>query len=130
MLIFKSGFVGTSYGELSCIPVKSFISPLLAFAGEGSSDGIRHLLGIAAGIIQALIPIVIGLAVLVFLWGVLKYVLSTSDGGKGEGRTFMLWGIIALFVMVSVWGLVNILRDSLGLNLATPTAPRIPEVGQ
>lgn len=109
----------------------AFVFPFVTFAQQGgSSDGIRHLLGIAAGIIQALIPIVIGLAVLVFLWGVLRYVLSTSDGGKGEGRTFMLWGIIALFVMVSVWGLVNILRDSLGLNLATPTAPRIPEVGQ
>lgn len=106
----------------------AFVLPFVTFAQE--TDGIRHLLGIAAGVIQALIPIVIGLAVLVFLWGVLRYVLSTSDGGKGEGRTFMLWGIIALFVMVSVWGLVNILRDSLGLNLATPTAPRIPEVGQ
>jgi len=106
------------------------LTPLVTFAGPGgSSDGIRHLLGIAAGIIQALIPIVIGLAVLVFLWGVLQYVLRSSDAGKDEGRTFMLWGIIALFVMVSVWGLVNILRDSLGLNMATPTAPRIPEVG-
>lgn len=107
-----------------------FALPFVASAQQaGSSDGIRHLLGIAAGIIQALIPIVIGLAVLVFLWGVLQYVLRSSDAGKDEGRQFMLWGIIALFVMVSVWGLVNILRDSLGLNLATPTAPRIPEVG-
>ena len=104
--------------------------PLVTFATEGSSDGIRHLLGIASGVIQALIPIVIGVGVIVFLWGVLKYVLQSSDAGKAEGRQFMLWGIIALFVMVSVWGLVNILRDSLGLNLATPTAPRIPEVGQ
>jgi hypothetical protein len=108
----------------------AFALPFVALAQQGgSSDGIRHLLGIAAGIIQALIPIVIGLAVLVFLWGVLQYVLRSSDAGKDEGRQFMLWGIIALFVMVSVWGLVNILRDSLGLNLATPTAPRIPEVG-
>jgi hypothetical protein len=111
--------------------VGAFALPFVALAQTGgSSDGIRHLLGIAAGIIQALIPIVIGLAVLVFLWGVLQYVLRSSDAGKDEGRNFMLWGIIALFVMVSVWGLVNILRDSLGLNLATPTAPRIPEVGQ
>ena len=110
----------------------AFVLPFVTFAQQqgGSNDGIRHLLGMAAGIIQALIPIVIGLAVLVFIWGVLRYVLNSSDAGKAEGRTFMLWGIIALFVMVSVWGLVNILRDSLGLNLATPTAPRIPEVGQ
>lgn len=112
--------------KLLLASVTAFVLPFVTFA---ESDGIRHLLGIAAGVIQALIPIVIGLAVLVFLWGVLQYVLRSSDAGKEEGRTFMLWGIIALFVMVSVWGLVNILRDSLGLNLTTPTAPEIPKVG-
>ncbi len=105
-----------------------FALPLLTSAQ--SNDGIKSLISTAGGVIQALIPIVIGLAVLVFLWGVLKYVLASSDAGKGEGRTFMLWGIIALFVMVSVWGLVNILRDSLNLNPATPTAPAIPKVQQ
>ena len=96
--------------------------------GGGGDQGIKKLIGMVGGIVQALIPIVIGLGVLVFLWGVLKYVLASSDAGKGEGRTFMLWGIIALFVMVSVWGLVNILRDSLELNTNTPTAPAIPKV--
>ncbi len=57
--------------------VGAFALPFVALAQGGSSDGIRHLLGIAAGIIQALIPIVIGLAVLVFLWGVLQYVLRS-----------------------------------------------------
>lgn len=108
-----------------------FALPLITLAGQTTgNDGIKHLISTAGGIIQALIPIVIGLGVLVFLWGVLKYVLNSSDAGKAEGRTFMLWGIIALFVMVSVWGLVNILRDSLNLNPATPTAPAIPKVQQ
>ncbi|MFA7193373.1 MAG: hypothetical protein WC087_00445 [Candidatus Paceibacterota bacterium] len=111
----------------------AFALPVITLAQQlpqqgGGDEGIKKLIGMLGGIVQALIPIVIGLGVLVFLWGVLKYVLNSSDAGKAEGRTFMLWGIIALFVMVSVWGLVNILRDSLELNTSTPTAPAIPKV--
>ncbi len=105
-----------------------FVLPFVTFAQ--SSDGIGQLIGMAGGIIRALIPIVIGLGVLIFLWGVLQYVLRSDDAGKAQGRTFMLWGIIALFVMVSVWGLVNILRSSLQLDNATPTAPDIPQHGR
>ena len=100
-----------------------FVFPMVASAQGG---GVANLVREAGGLIQGLIPIVIGLAVLVFLWGVLKYVIAASDDAKAEGKSFMLWGIIALFVMVSVWGLVNILRETLQLNPATPPAPGIP----
>ena len=112
-----------------------FVLPVFAFA-QGSvvnqqqqSGGVKNLVNEAGGLIQGLIPIVIGLGVLVFLFGILRYVLASDDAGKSQGRTFMLWGIIALFVMVSVWGLVNILRETLRLNPATPNAPGIPRVG-
>lgn len=109
--------------------VAAYAIPVVALAqgpGQGGSTGLRRLVGEVGGLIQGLIPIVIGLALLVFLWGVLRYVIASDDAGKSQGRTFMLWGIIALFVMVSVWGLVNILRQSLDLNVATPPAPGIP----
>jgi len=96
--------------------------PVIALA----NGGLENLVGQAYGLIQGLIPVVIGLGVLVFLWGVLQYVIAKDDSGKEQGRVFMLWGIIALFVMVSVWGLVNILRETLDLDNATPTAPGIP----
>lgn len=105
-----------------------FVFPLVTFAQQRS--GLQNLVSQAGGLIQGLIPIVIGLGVLVFLWGILQYVLADDESGKEKGRTFMLWGIIALFVMVSVWGLVNILRETLDLNNATPTAPGIPRPPQ
>lgn len=109
----------------SVLSLSAFALPMVTFAQGG---GVRQLIQMVGGIVQALIPIVIGLAVLVFLWGVLNYVIKSDDPGKKEAKDFMLWGIIALFVMVSVWGLVNILRDTLDLNPATPSAPAIPRV--
>jgi hypothetical protein len=106
------------------VPSMLLVSPVIASA---QGEGIFSLINQLGGIIRGLIPIVIGLAVLFFLWGVLKYVVSKDDEAQKEARGVMLYGIIALFVMVSVWGLVNILGDTLRLNPNTPPAPQIPQ---
>jgi uncharacterized membrane protein YidH (DUF202 family) len=96
--------------------------PTAAFAAT-----IPDVLKMSLFIIQDLIMVVIGAAVLVFIWGVLKYVLAADDFGKKQGRTWMLWGIIALFVMVALWGLVWLLRESFGLG-QSDTVPNPPEI--
>jgi hypothetical protein len=53
-------------------------------------------------------------AIMFFLYGVfvLMFVGGTNEESRSKGRKFMFWGIVSLFVMVSVWGLVNILKTS------------------
>ncbi len=68
-------------------------------------------------IINSLVPIVAGLVLLLFFWGLAKYVYhSDSEDSREEGRRLMFWGVIALFVMVSVWGLVNFIASDLGIG--------------
>lgn len=107
-----------------------FLAPVLVFAQGRTGSGIQSLLQQVMSIITQLIPIVIGIAVLMFLWGVLKYVTAKGEEDQKEARGVMLYGIIALFVMVSVWGLVNILGDTLNLNRAVPPPPGIPGVNR
>lgn len=65
------------------------------------------------GMINMTIPLVIGIAVFLFLWGLIKYITAGGDDkAVAEARKFMTFGIIALFVMVSVWGLVGILVNT------------------
>ncbi|MFA7285485.1 MAG: hypothetical protein WC011_01395 [Candidatus Paceibacterota bacterium] len=67
----------------------------------------------------AVVPFIFALALVLFLYGVMQYVLNEADEGKREkGKQFMVWGIIALTVMVSVWGLVAILGGTFGLNIS------------
>lgn len=56
------------------------------------------------------------LAVLVFLYGLMKNMFKGqgSDTARSEGRKLMLWGVIGLFVMTSVWGLVTIIASFVG----------------
>src|SRR3989344_2717612 len=55
------------------------------------------------------------LATLVFLWGIIKYVSAGGDATKiKEARSYILWGLIGLAIMGSVWALVRFLQKSVG----------------
>ena len=97
-------------------------APALAFAQNFGTNGFIGLLDAANSLIGRLIPFIIALTVLVFLWGVFKFVISNDAEGRKEARGYMVWGIVSLFIMVSVWGLVNILVRSFSLNNTRPDA--------
>ncbi len=65
-----------------------------------------------------LVPILFTIAFLVFLWGVFNYFIvgGADEDKRKEGRQFILWGLIGFVVMFSLWGLVNILSNTLGLG--------------
>jgi hypothetical protein len=105
---------------------------LLAFplSAHAQLAGLQGLLEQANAFVSRLIPFVIGIAVLVFLWGVLVFITHAGDEtARANGRQLMLWGIIGLFVMVSVWGLVRILGDTLNLRNEAPPGPQVPRSG-
>ena len=67
---------------------------------------------------RSIVPLIFALAVLMFVWGVVQYVINTDEEAKkAKGKQFMIWGIIALTVMVGVWGLVGILAGTFGLDV-------------
>lgn len=91
--------------------------------------GLFGLIKMAGRFIDQVLPLVIALTVLIFIWGIFKLVIAgDSDDARKEARGYITWGVVALFVMVSVWGLVNILISSFGLNNALPAMPAVPGV--
>ena len=68
------------------------------------------------GILRPLVPLLIALAVVFFIYGVIISVFSEGGEKKEEGKQYMLWGIVGIFVMVSVWGLVAILQGTFNLQ--------------
>jgi len=68
----------------------------------------------AIDLINDTIYIIVALALVGFMWGIVK-ILFNSDNEivKKEGRNFMMYGVLTLFVMTSVWGLVNYLNGTI-----------------
>ena len=92
-------------------------APALALAQNIPLTNLDTVLGSVQALLNRAIPILIGIAVIFFLFGVLKFVMNANDPEKRkEGRMFMVWGIIAIVVMFGIWGLVSFVMVSLGLN--------------
>jgi hypothetical protein len=82
------------------------------------------------GLLNTVIPLLFAIATVVFLWGVIMYITAGGEEDKRtEGRNYIIYGLIGLFVMVAVWGIVNVLLSFFALNLAAPSIPNIPGVG-
>ncbi len=107
----------------------AFLLPALAFAQTNFTSFAASIDSINR-IINALIPLVIGIAVLLFLIGILQYVTAGGDEEKrAAARGMIIFGIIALFVMVTVWGFVRILANTFfaGQDYTLPPgAPQAP----
>ena len=84
-------------------------TPFLAFA---QANNFKGLVQIVIGLIQDLIPLVVALTLLVFIWGIFQLVRSNSEDSRAEAIAVITYGIVSLFVMVSVWGLVSILTST------------------
>ena len=82
--------------------------------------GLFGIIQMAKDFINALMPFIISLTLIYFIWGLFRMVSSTDGSAREDARGYITWGIVALFVMVSVWGLVNILVSSFHLNNTAP----------
>jgi protein-S-isoprenylcysteine O-methyltransferase Ste14 len=71
-------------------------------------------------VISSLVPIFMTLALLVFIWGLIKYISSAGDPEKAkEGKSIMIWGVVALFVMATIWGLTGTIATFFGVDNGT-----------
>jgi hypothetical protein len=94
------------------------------------TGGLLGVLKWIGALINQALPLIISLTVLVFVWGLFKLVMAgDSEDSRAEARGYITCGVVALFVMVSVWGLVNILIRSFNLQNSMPAMPAVPDVG-
>ena len=99
------------------------VFPVVALAEstlEGEVNRFLSILDVGAHpLIRTLIAISAGLVFLYFFWGIVQYIRK-NDGTLEEAKKRILWGIIGIFVLVSMWGLVYLLRASILGSRDTP----------
>ncbi len=93
-------------------------APTLAFAQTAPNlSGISSLVGQVGRIINGVIPVIFALAVVYFFWGLIEFIRSAGDPAEAaKGKSIMIYGVIAIFIMVSIYGLVNWLQGTLGVS--------------
>jgi hypothetical protein len=106
------------------------VSPLVALAQSTTpSQGIAGLFTLIGGILNRIVPLFIALAVVFFIWEVFQYTIAGSEEKKKAAKGGMIWGIVGIFIMVSVWGLVAILQSTFGTTGVSETInSQIPQI--
>lgn len=79
-------------------------------------DGRDIMHAIVATIIDPIILLLFSVGVFLFMWGLVQFLLNADKPeGKENGQRHMLWGIIGVFIMATVFGIIQIILSTFGL---------------
>ncbi len=111
------------------------LTPVVAFAQTNSALCATGQLGSwvckVSQLIAGVLPVLIALAVVYFVWGVISFVIAADEDAKTKGRDKIIYGVIGLAVIVAVWGLVGILQSTFGVSQGVNvTLPGVPDLSR
>lgn len=94
------------------IPAVASAAITITFGSDSIFDRILSLIN------DVLVPLIFAIAFIVFLWGVFKYFIAgaTEPESRKKGGQLVLYGVIGFAIMVSVWGLVNVVTNTFSLD--------------
>jgi hypothetical protein len=73
---------------------------------------------IGTEILQPAAQVVFAAGFLLFLWGLVKFLWNAQEGAdNAEGKSHMIWGIVGMVIMVSIWGIISLLNNTFGLGV-------------
>lgn len=98
------------------------VPSLVAAQQSGTAQGLLGTLALANKILNGLVALMILVAILAFFWGLIMYLFKQGED-KSEGLKLMFYGVIAIFVMVSIWGIIRLLQQTFGVQNNTAITP-------
>jgi hypothetical protein len=94
---------------------------------SGTSATLSSMERNIVGIMNSLIPVLAASAIVFFFYGLIRYIYHSGDAkGRATGRSAIIWGLIGLFVIFALYGILNFLGYNLGLSYSTPGTPILP----
>ncbi len=86
------------------------------YAADFQSSSFDSLFGkIINNIVNPGITLLLGLAVVFFVWGLFEFISNSAQSEKrDQGYQHMLWGVIGVFIMLAAKGIINIILATVG----------------
>jgi hypothetical protein len=90
------------------------------FPIDAASAGATVLERIKSFVIDPILAVIFTLGLFLFFVGIVEYLWEIKDGKTdGDGRNHMVWGLVGMLIMVSVYGIINMIVNTLELDGAT-----------
>lgn len=104
---------------LSAAAALVYALPVIALA---QTQNILGVLDFFQRFFNGLIGFMITFAIVVFFWGMIQYLWQVGEE-KSKGLQTMMWGVIAIFVMVSIWGIIRLIQNTFGVGGGSAITP-------
>ncbi len=98
------------------IASSAFFLPVLALAATVDDTQIVAIFKLAQKLLNYVIPIVITVGFIMLAWTIIQMVTQKSAEERAQARGLMIYVIIGLFVLLSIWGLIAFLGRTLGIG--------------
>jgi hypothetical protein len=107
-----------------------FSVPFLAFAQNscGASGDIKFIICTISNVVNSLVPIAVSLAIVYFIFGIIRYVMAGGEEAKKHGRDTIIYSIIGLTCIFSLWGIIAFVNNTFGID-ANTAAPTLQPIG-
>ncbi|MFA6999750.1 MAG: hypothetical protein WC241_01405 [Candidatus Paceibacterota bacterium] len=109
--------------------------PAVAFADYAAATTFETILIKVNQLLGYILPLLITVAVIYFVWGIVQFIMSSDEEAKKGGRAKIINGLIGLFVIVAFWGIIGIVMNTFGVGNASgrnivPCTPTYTAAGQ
>ncbi len=104
-------------GGTGLLALPMLASAQLATSANGGDFQIL-LTNILTFIDTVIVPAIIAIGFLVFVWGMFKYFIAggADEGKREEGKSLMIFATLGFVLIIVFWGIVNLLTQSTGLE--------------
>lgn len=104
------------------LPMAALLAPTLVGAVT-----VLDTLNLINRFLNALVPMLITIAILYFFWALIQYIAKVGED-RDKAIQQMIWGVIAIFVMVSIWGIIKLLQATFKVGDTNPVVPKAIEI--
>lgn len=80
-------------------------------------------------IIDPALLVIFALGFLLFVYGLVEFLWKMNgEGDTAEGKKHMVWGVVGMLIMISVYGILDIIDNTFGLDFSNPDVGRINNI--
>ncbi len=80
-------------------------------------------------VVDPAIRVVFTLGLFLFIWGIVEFMWGLKEGrASDEGKKHMVYGLIGMLIMVSVYGIISVIVNTFKLNISSTDVSRIENV--
>ncbi len=105
------------------------LSPMLAFAQVTTqipSTGLGKWMTFFSGVVAWGIPLLSSVAILYFIWEVIQYTIAGDEEAKKKSKTNIIYAVVGIAVIFSIWGLVTVLQNTFTTEGGTAQKVELP----